>query len=271
MHSWTSSRYLVRVVLKESSETINQSGLTENGLTSQIAGPYQQNQNFLLDGREIIRTNIKQIRVWRYYKDDMLLFGMKKIPSIDEILSRSEEVTPEYIKLGVNIFSSIQNQPHSSSQADKTTKKSDTTSFLTLLNILAPTKIRSYLKYKSKKDINSEADFHQFLYPILKSHYYDLKDKETLPAFGFKSFIPDFGIDELGLLIELKYIADNTSVKDIQEQMHADVPGYLKKSSYTKVIFILYDAANKIKDARPLDDLKRIEGVEEVLYVPGIG
>jgi hypothetical protein len=53
----------------------------------------------------------------------------------------------------------------------------------------------------------------------------------------------------------------------------ADLPAYLAKATgYTGVLMVVYDAAHKLRDPRRfIEDLRQIEGVVDVIVVPGIG
>jgi hypothetical protein len=71
----------------------------------------------------------------------------------------------------------------------------------------------------------------------------------------------------------VKYIGLQTRVAAIQEEILADIPAYLgEHTNYSGLIVLVYDAAQKLRDPRKFtEDLKRVEGIVEVIVVPGIG
>ena len=73
-------------------------------------------------------------------------------------------------------------------------------------------------------------------------------------------------------MVEVKFVGEATRPSDIQEEILADVPGYLQdQSRYDAILVIVYDAAHKLRDDRKfIEDLKSTPGIVEVLVVPGI-
>ena len=119
----------------------------------------------------------------------------------------------------------------------------------------------------------NEAAVQDIVWIMLRAQF-DLVDREdTLPKFGSKNYRPDFGIRELKTLIEVKYIGEKTLVSAIQEEIIADVPGYLSSSSpYESIVVLVYDASHKLLDSkRFIEDLRSIKGIVEILVIPGIG
>jgi hypothetical protein len=119
----------------------------------------------------------------------------------------------------------------------------------------------------------SEREIQDLLWVILRSHFDRLDREDTLPKFGIKSYRPDFGIPELRTLIEVKFVGEKTSLPQIQEELLADIPGYLQaQSRYDSIVYFVYDGAHKLRDARKfIDDLRSITGVTDVLVIPGLG
>jgi hypothetical protein len=108
----------------------------------------------------------------------------------------------------------------------------------------------------------------------LDNPQFDRVDRENiLPRFAAKTYRPDFGVPDLRTFVEVKYIGAKTDVGAIQEEILADVPGYLSSSSeYAGIIVLVYDAAHKLRDARKfIEDLGSVEGIRQVIAVPGIG
>lgn len=119
----------------------------------------------------------------------------------------------------------------------------------------------------------NESDVQNILWIILRSHFDRLEKEDALPKFGVKSYKPDFGIPDLRVLIEVKFIGLKTKVAGIQEEILADIPGYLKSTpNYAGVVVLVYDDAQKLRDSRKfVSDLKSVEGIIDVIVVAGIG
>jgi len=75
------------------------------------------------------------------------------------------------------------------------------------------------------------------------------------------------------VLVEGKFIGEATRVQDIQEEILADVPGYLREATgYSSLIVFVYDAAQKLRDTRRfVDDLRNVTGIIDVIVVTGVG
>lgn len=120
---------------------------------------------------------------------------------------------------------------------------------------------------------SNERAVQDILWIMLRCQFDRLDRESTLPKFGVKSYKPDFGIPDLGTLIEVKYIGNKTQVRAIQEEILADVPGYLNKASrYSSMIVFVYDSAHSLRDSQSFtEDLRCVEGIIDVIVVPGIG
>jgi hypothetical protein len=108
---------------------------------------------------------------------------------------------------------------------------------------------------------------------LLRSQFERVEREETLPKFGAKAYRPDFGIPDLGVLIEVKFIGEKTRTPSIQEEILADIPGYLNEAtSYQSVIELIYDYSQQLRDSKPfVDALRSVDGIVEVVVIPGIG
>ena len=115
---------------------------------------------------------------------------------------------------------------------------------------------------------SSEKEMQTILWIMLRSHYDRLERESTLPRFGTKAYVPDFGIPDLRTLVEAKYIGPKTSVSEVQEQVLADVPGYLNKSTGYEALVVVYDAGRKLRDSRKFEeDLRKVDGIVDVIVV----
>jgi hypothetical protein len=90
-----------------------------------------------------------------------------------------------------------------------------------------------------------ERDVQNIIWMMVRSQFDGVDREDTLPKFGVKNYRPDFGIPELKVLIEVKFIGQKTVVSSIQEEIMGDVPGYLSDSSrYEFLIVFVYDGAH---------------------------
>jgi len=133
-------------------------------------------------------------------------------------------------------------------------------------------RFRECCQYVREPPANERA-VQDIVWVILRSQFDRIDRDDTLPKVGVKAYKPDFGIPDLGVLIEVKYIDEKTQVGQIQEEIFADIPGYLAdRVRYQGIVVLVYDAAQKLRDARRfIDDLRNVEGIIDVLVIPGIG
>lgn len=119
----------------------------------------------------------------------------------------------------------------------------------------------------------SEIAVQDIIWIMLRSQFDRVDREDTLPKFGIKSYRPDFGIPDLGVLVEAKYIGDKTTVAAIQDEIFADIPPYLSSSpKYSGIVVLVYDQAQKLRDPiKFIEDIKSIDGILDVLVIPGIG
>jgi hypothetical protein len=122
---------------------------------------------------------------------------------------------------------------------------------------------------------SNEREVQDILWIMLRSQYDRVDREDTLPRFGAKTYKPDFGIPDLQTLIEVKFVGAKTDVGSIQEEILADVPGYLSEAArarFTGIVELVYDHAHKLRDPRKfVEDLRKVDGILDVIVVPGIG
>jgi len=117
----------------------------------------------------------------------------------------------------------------------------------------------------------NERDVQDILWIMLRSQYDRVDREDTLARFGAKAYKPDFGIPDLQTLIEVKFIGDKSDISAIQEEILADVPGYLNETPFSGIIELVYDHAHRLRDPRKfVEDLRSVDGIIDVLVVPGI-
>lgn len=119
----------------------------------------------------------------------------------------------------------------------------------------------------------NERHVQDIIWTMLRAQFDRLDREETLPKFGVKGYRPDFGVPDLRTLVEVKFIGQKTEVGGIQEEILADVPGYLTASgSYVGIVVFVYDAGHKLLDSRKFtEDLRTVTGIVDVIVVAGIG
>ena len=132
-------------------------------------------------------------------------------------------------------------------------------------------RFRECCQYVRTPPVN-EQDIQDIVWIMLRSHFDRLDRESTLPKFGVKAYVPDFGIPELRTLIEVKYISAATKPPSIQEEILADIPGYLsKQGNYDGIVVLVYDAAHKLRDpVHFIEDLRSVDGIIDVIVVPGV-
>lgn len=120
---------------------------------------------------------------------------------------------------------------------------------------------------------SDEKAVQDIMWIMLRSQFDRLDREDTLPKFGAKNYKPDFGIPDLQVLIEAKFIGEKTTIARIQDEILSDAPAYLNQSSkYISLIVLVYDSGHKLRDSRKfIEDLKSVEGIIEVIVIPGIG
>ena len=107
---------------------------------------------------------------------------------------------------------------------------------------------------------------------MLRSQFDRVEREETLPKFGSKNYRPDFGIPDLQLLIEAKFVGEKTHIPNIQDEILADISGYLTNSQlYNALVVLVYDDAQKLRDPRKfIEDIRTVDEIVDVIIIPGI-
>lgn len=120
---------------------------------------------------------------------------------------------------------------------------------------------------------DNERSVQDIAWIMLRSHFDNVKREDTLPRFGVKNYRPDFGIPEVGLYVEIKFIGPRTRLADVQEELLADIPGYLAAdSSYDAILICIYDSSHKLRNPNAfIDDIRSVDGILDVIVIPGIG
>lgn len=97
-----------------------------------------------------------------------------------------------------------------------------------------------------KSDPENERDVQDYLETFLDVKEYEfLREKENID-FSKKVFIPDFTQKKLSIAIEVKFLNKKDKVKQIIEEMSADINPYSKK--WKNILFLVYDKGGNIRD-----------------------
>lgn len=142
---------------------------------------------------------------------------------------------------------------------------------LGISNTIAILENLNQLQLRLKNSLENEHDLQSFLYPILRSHFPDLEDEFHLPRFGDIEYKPDFGIPNLALLLETKYVRKASDIKKIQKEIIDDSQGYLRAAKlYKELIVFIYDSRNIGISSKFTVDLEKISGIRKVISVAGV-
>ena len=92
---------------------------------------------------------------------------------------------------------------------------------------------------------SDERDFNLKVSALLDSHNMELIREHPVVSFAAGHSIPDHGNIDLSLVIESKYIRNNTSPSKASEGMAADLTKYPQSAH---ILFLVYDPQHSIKD-----------------------
>lgn len=117
--------------------------------------------------------------------------------------------------------------------------------------------------------IENEYHFQSLLYTVLKPLISVLEEEQYLAATGTYQPRADLCIRGLELVVEVKFWYQNKSVKDLTEEIAADLTLYLRPDSpYRKVIAVIWDDGARTEDQSELRrGLKGLTGLFDVVIV----
>lgn len=104
------------------------------------------------------------------------------------------------------------------------------------------------LKKPIQWPITQEREVQDILWVILRSYFPDVVDEDTLPKLGHSSYIADFGIESLKLIIEVKYARSKDDFKTIEKEVQEDCIPYLRDTRYESLIVFIYDASSSVQE-----------------------
>lgn len=100
--------------------------------------------------------------------------------------------------------------------------------------------------------LDSEADVQDALYVILRCWVRDLIWETPTAKVGNRFTIRDFVSRSLRLVIEAKFVRDETHGKTISKELHDDIEVYRQSSTCETIVFFIYDPNSHIPDGREL-------------------
>ena len=97
--------------------------------------------------------------------------------------------------------------------------------------------------------LTDEKKVQAVVYVVLRSMFPDVIDEETLTKVGLSSYIPDFAIPSLRLLIEVKFARVKSDLKRIEKAILEDSAAYPMAGSggYDQMIVFIYDNSASIQ------------------------
>lgn len=99
--------------------------------------------------------------------------------------------------------------------------------------------IKSNLRLSIFNEPNDEKEIQNTLEIIFRSRGLDYRRESPPIQYSSKSFIPDFSFESLNLALEVKFCNSYSKMKDIIDEINADIPAY--QTRYTSAVFVIYD------------------------------
>jgi hypothetical protein len=117
--------------------------------------------------------------------------------------------------------------------------------------------------------IENEYHFQSLLYAVLKPLIPALEEEQYLPSTGTYQPRADLCILGLQLVVEVKFWYRSKSVKDLTEEIAADLTLYLREDSrYRAVIAAIWDDGARTEEQAELErGLKGLKGLSDVVIV----
>lgn len=122
-----------------------------------------------------------------------------------------------------------------------------------------------------RRSLANEKEVQDFLFPILKSHFSTLQEEDYLSKVAGTASKPDFGIEDLGIAIEVKFTSKHKSFKQLQVEINDDSRKYFGKTSPFKVMIVLiYNGSSEPTPANYVSDLEHMDVISKVIVSPFI-
>ena len=114
---------------------------------------------------------------------------------------------------------------------------------------------------KSPYEISDEYDIQDLLHAVLRGYLKYSVQEDPLPKVaGVKSGRADISIEELGVLVELKYVHGPEDQRRLFEEYSQDLVLYSKWRPLKHLIYLVYNSA----DLRDPEALEKLDGEKEI-------
>jgi hypothetical protein len=117
--------------------------------------------------------------------------------------------------------------------------------------------------------LTDEKKVQAVVYVVLRSVFPDVIDEETLTKVGLSSYIPDYAIPSLRLLIEVKFARVKTDLKKIEKEILEDSAAYPMAGSggYDQMIVFIYDDSASVQlHGVVRDALQKVPFIRSVIF-----
>lgn len=124
-------------------------------------------------------------------------------------------------------------------------------------------------KDKKPFDLEDEYDAQDLLHAILRSYFKYSVAENPIPKIGGISSRADFSIEEIGVVIEVKFVHNPTEQERIVKQFAEDLQFYSQVTYLEHFIYVVY-GADDLKDPEALDKLegeKSLGGRDFTAYI----
>jgi hypothetical protein len=117
--------------------------------------------------------------------------------------------------------------------------------------------------------IDGEANVQRLLYFLFRAAFASTVYEDPQPKDGLRSTRPDFGIRDLRLAIEAKYVRRADQLASVQQEVESDAAGFFPGSGrYNKLLVFIYDASRSTDRHAALQArLKQLPNVADAFVV----
>lgn len=99
--------------------------------------------------------------------------------------------------------------------------------------------LRLNLRPSLYEDPKGEKDLQNTVETLLRARRFEFYRETVRIPYSSKTFVPDYTFETLHLALELKLCTSDSKVKEIIDEINADIPAY--QTRYTYIIFVIYD------------------------------
>jgi hypothetical protein len=249
--------------------------LTFEELYNQIIAPWHQQRRFSISGLVVDREQIEEIRIaytphpMSHYAEEMLDRGAEMakagffVPSL--ILGRYDEYAP--FSSGKDytnelLFQNLKVSPPSA----------DTQLILTLCQRIPYT--ARILATRSRKGkaaytIEDEYDVQDLLHGLIRAYMKYSIQEESLGKIAGSSSRADIAVEDLGILVEVKYVHGPNDQVRIFKELSSDQELYVKWEPLKALICLIYNSGD-LRDPESMEKLsgtRIIRGKQFEMYV----